>query len=197
MQNSIRSLARRAGLASAAAALATGAILVAPAAEAAQNTVAGQNIGACTRSAAAGDTAYRTQMVTRIGEWGRIPENRGRTAYMTMNVEWCTNGSVITYGPVLTSNAAAPTQLGLDNRLSRVGYTKSYSPGVQASSAGMTTEARWNRPTTTSTFPARSFTTTMKVLVRSDGRATCTNSAIAATTGYGTPGAYVETCVRN
>jgi len=84
--------------------------------------------------------AYRVQL--------KIPvrESRVATAFMTMNVEWCSDGLNLTYGPVIVSSNADRTGPGVLSNLARTAYGSRYSPPtVRGGPATIGTSAAWDR----------------------------------------------------
>ncbi|MER5741536.1 hypothetical protein ABT117_38590 [Streptomyces sp. NPDC002262] len=103
-----------------------------------------QSYGPC--SGAAGN-AYRTQLKTNVLE----PTGLGSatTGYMTMNVEWCSDGTKFTKYPYIYSSQAAVTQGGGLTNLQRETYQKSQGkPASATGAAQVVTEAKWDRPGT-------------------------------------------------
>ncbi len=169
-----------------------------PAQPAVAATYTGYLQGACLQAAG---SAYRLQVKIPVTELpGTTGINRLATAYMTMNVEWCSNGPNITYA-VIQSNNADRTSGGALSGLQRMSYTKS---GVKPTSVGgaytLKTAATWGRTTSATisgqpfgiggsvTFNPANFTSTMTVnLFPVDARVECT----------GTSGGNAEPCQLN
>lgn len=186
------------------AALTVGA-LVTVASPANAATFTGTGIGACAQAKDA--AAYRKKLLVRVNEvnikvTGFFGEEVGRikvpTAYMTMNVEWCSDGNTVKYATV-QSNAAAPTGNGAG--LERKGYTKSGRPPTAIGGPyTLTTSATWGRKST-ATISASPFGIGGTAnLIPADFQSTMTvniypNGAIVDCTGS-TAGS-VEECVSN
>jgi hypothetical protein len=186
-----RSLVALAGVA---AALAVGL----PAQPAAAATYTGYLQGTCLQAVG---SAYRLQLKIPVTELpGTTGINRLATAYMTMNVEWCSNGTNVTYA-IIQSNNADRTSGGALTNLQRVSYTKS---GVKPTYVGgpytLKTAATWSRTGSATvsgtpfgvggsvTFNPANFTSTMTVnIYPTDARVECT----------GTSGGNAEPCQLN
>ncbi|MEV1146071.1 hypothetical protein [Micromonospora sp. NPDC049799] len=201
MSRSVRNLTR--------SLIATGAVAAtvavgAPPANAA--TYTGYVQGPCAQAAG---TAYRSQLKIPVTElnvplvnWINQPVGsfNATTAYMTMNVEWCTNGSRITYATIAQSNADR-TSGGAASNLERKSYQKAGSPPTAVGGPyTLTTSASWGRngEITISASPfgiggeakfgLANFTSTMTVKVyRTNGTVECT----------GTSGGNAEPCSLN
>lgn len=181
MSRTLRTLAAATGLA---AAVAVGV----PAQPATAATYTGYLQGTCLQAVG---SAYRLQLKIPVTELpGTTGINRLATAYMTMNVEWCSNGTNITYA-VIQSNNADRTSGGALSNLQRISYTKSGTkPTYVGGPYTLKTAATWgrNNPATISgtpfgvggsvTFNPANFTSTMTVnLYPTDARVECTGSS--------------------
>jgi len=123
--------------------------------------------------------------------WGnKQPLQYVRTAYMTMNVQWCSSKSrtpVITYARTVTNNADV-TSAGVASNLQRKSYQKDGRPAAAVGGAyTLVTSASWGRAIEgTATIGVASvkiapadFTSTMTVKVYPglSGKVECTGSA--------------------
>jgi hypothetical protein len=178
--------------------LAAVAALAAPAQPASAATYVGYIQGSCLQ---AQGTAFRLQLKIPVTELpGTTGSSRLATAYMTMNVEWCSNGTNITYAVIQSSNADR-TAGGAASGLERRSYTKSGTPPTYVGGPyTLKTAATWGRTTEATisgqpfgiggsvTFKPANFTSTMTVNVYpTEARVTCT----------GTSGGNAEPCQLN
>ena len=154
-------------------------------------------------------SAYRLQLKIPVSEvnvplvngsgaiTGRI---NATTAYMTMNVEWCSNGSNVTYATIASSNADR-TGGGAASNLERKSYRSSFTkPTAVGGPYTLGTSASWGRNGTVTVsgqpfgvggqvqFALANFTSTMTVKIYpSEARVECT----------GTSGGNAEFCSLN
>ncbi|SCF38027.1 hypothetical protein [Micromonospora mirobrigensis] len=201
MSRAVRNLARSV----LAAGCVAGAVAVAaPPASAA--TYSGNYQGPCAQ--AAGSSAYRTQVKIPVTELNvplvnifnqQVGQFNATTAYMTMNVEWCTNFSRVTYATIATSNADRTTG-GAASNLERKSYQKAGTPPTAVGGPyTLVTTASWGRngdfkisasPFNVggeASFGLANFTSTMTVKVYPNAQVECT----------GTSGGNAEPCNEN
>ncbi|MEU7570863.1 hypothetical protein [Micromonospora sp. NPDC049240] len=159
-------------------------------------TFTGYLQGTC---AQASGSAYRLQMKIPVNELnvpvvyanGSTGTVSATTAFMTMNVEWCSNGSAVTYAKIVSSNADR-TSGGVTTNLERKSYTKSGTPPTAVGGPyTLGTAATWGRNFSGTvsgqpfgvggslTFTPANFTSTMTVKVYpTDARVECTGTAV-------------------
>ncbi len=185
--------------------LSAGAFFALTAGPASAATYTGTNKGAC---AQASGTAYRAQLKIPVTElkvkvyefFREIGQVDVVTAFMTMNVEWCSNGSNVTYATVASNNAERTTA-GKTTLLERKSYTKSGTPPTAVGGPyTLTTAATWGRTAKGSISAApfglggnveltpANFTSTMTVKVYP------TNATVECT---GTSSGHAEPCSLN
>ncbi len=138
---------RRTGvaLASALAALAAvGTFAFSAPRQAAAETIPTTILGPC---ASAPGTAFRVQARIPVTENTNV--GRVTTAFMTMNVEWCSDGTTITRQPAIVTSQADRTTEGATSNLQRESYRSDFAPATSTTSpATILTAATWDRPGT-------------------------------------------------